>query len=67
MSRSFVPGPGTVRVARFIGRLGVVSLPAVEVGLDLDQCVVRRHVAKLEAAGWLARMPWVWGRDRSPG
>jgi hypothetical protein len=38
-----------------------VSLPAVRVGLDLDQRVVRRHVAKLEAAGWLARAPWVWG------
>ncbi|HEY6397637.1 MAG TPA: hypothetical protein VIX82_09310, partial [Solirubrobacteraceae bacterium] len=23
--------------------------------------VVRRHVAKLEAAGWLAREPWIWG------
>jgi hypothetical protein len=33
----------------------------VEVGLDLDQRVVRRHVAKLEAAGWLVRAPWVWG------
>jgi hypothetical protein len=50
-----------VRVGRFIGRLGIVSLPAVEVGLDLDQRVVRRHVAKLEAAGWLAREPWIWG------
>ena len=39
----------------------MVSLPAVEVGLDLDERVVRRHVAKLEAAGWLARMPWTWG------
>jgi hypothetical protein len=48
-------------VGRFIGRLGVVSIPAVEVGLDLDQRVVRRHVAKLEAAGWLAREPWIWG------
>jgi hypothetical protein len=48
-------------VARFIGRLGVVSLPAVGVGLDLDERVVRRHVARLEAAGWLGRMPWVWG------
>jgi hypothetical protein len=38
-----------------------VSIPAVEVGLDLDQRVVRRHVAKLEAAGWLAREPWIWG------
>ena len=28
---------------------------------DLDQRVVRRHVAKLEAAGWLARAPWIWG------
>jgi hypothetical protein len=56
-----VPGPGTARVGRFIGRLGVVSLPAVEAGLDLDQRVVRRHVAKLEAAGWLARAPWIWG------
>jgi len=61
MTKQVVPGPGTVRVARFVGRLGVVSLPAVEVGLDLDQRVVRRHVAKLEAAGWLARAPWVWG------
>jgi hypothetical protein len=48
-------------VGPFIGRLGVVSIPAVEVGLDLDQRVVRRHVAKLEAAGWLAREPWIWG------
>ena len=38
-----------------------MSLPAVEAGLDLDQRVVRRHVAKLDAAGWLARAPWVWG------
>ena len=38
-----------------------MSLPAVEAGLDLDRRVVRRHVAKLEAAGWLARAPWVWG------
>jgi hypothetical protein len=50
-----------VRVGRFIGKLGVVSLPAIGVGLDLDQRVVRRHVAKLEAAGWLAREPWIWG------
>jgi hypothetical protein len=54
-------GPGTMRVGRFIGRLGVVSLPAVQVGLDLDDRVVRRHVANLEAAGWLARAPWLWG------
>ena len=38
-----------------------MSLPAVEVGLHLDQRVVRRHVAKLEAAGWLVRAPWIWG------
>ena len=48
-------------MGRFIGRLGVVSLPAVEAGLDLDQRVVRRHVARLEAAGWLERAAWVWG------
>ncbi len=60
--RAVVPGPGTVRVGRFIGRLGVVSLPAVEVGLDLDQRVVRRHVAKLEAAGWLVRAAVDLGR-----
>jgi hypothetical protein len=55
MGQRVVPGPGTLRVGRFIGRLGVVSLPAVEAGLDLDQRVVRRHVAKLERrqAGWL--------------
>lgn len=61
MSNPAGPGPGTLRVGRFIGRLGVVSLPAVEAGLDLDERVVRRHVAKLEAAGWLERAPWVWG------
>jgi len=61
MTNQARPGPGTLRVGRFIGRLGVVSIPAVEVGLDLDQRVVRRHVAKLEAAGWLAREPWIWG------
>src|SRR5450755_1249560 len=61
MGGRVILGPGTLRVGRFIGRLGVVSLPAVEVGLDLDQRVVRRHVAKLEAVGWLARAPWVWG------
>jgi hypothetical protein len=48
-------------VSRLVGRLGVVSLRAVEVALDLDERVVRRHVAKLEAAGWLAREPWIWG------
>ena len=53
MGERELPGPGTMRVGRFIGRLGVVSLPAVGVGLDLDQRVVRRHVARLEAA-WLA-------------
>lgn len=54
-------GPGTVRVGRFIGRVGVVTLPAIEVGLDLDARVVRRHVARLEHLGWLRRDPWVWG------
>src|SRR5947209_7421476 len=54
-------GPGTLRVGRFIGRLGIVSMAAVGVGLDLDQRVVRRHVAKLETEGWLVREPWVWG------
>ncbi|HTX08616.1 MAG TPA: hypothetical protein VME22_08395 [Solirubrobacteraceae bacterium] len=38
-----------------------MSLPAVEAGLNLDQRVVRRHVARLEAAGWLERAAWVWG------
>jgi hypothetical protein len=50
-----------MRVGRFVGRLGVVSLPAVSVGLDIDERVVRRHVSKLEAAGWLGRAPWIWG------
>ncbi len=61
MAKRLVVGPGSVRVGRFVGRLGVVSLPAVEVALDLDERVVRRHVAKLEDAGWLARAPWIWG------
>ena len=61
MGREAGSGPGTLRVGRFIGRLGVASLPAVGAGLDLDQRVVRRHVARLETAGWLERAPWVWG------
>jgi hypothetical protein len=56
-----LPGPGSVRVGRWVGRLGVVSLPAVEVALSLDGRVVRRHVARLEAAGWLGRAAGVWG------
>jgi hypothetical protein len=56
-------GRKTLRVGRFIGRLGVVSLPAVEAGLDLDQRVVRRHVAKLEAAGWRVGRPGCGARD----
>lgn len=48
-------GPGSARVACFIGRLGVVAMPAVSVGLGLAERVVRRHVARLEAIGWLQR------------
>jgi hypothetical protein len=36
-------------------------LPAVSVGLGLEERVVRRHVAKLEEAGWLRRDSWVRG------
>jgi hypothetical protein len=56
-------GPGSLRVGRFIGRLGVVALPALEIGLELDERVVRRHVAKLEAVGWLGRAPGMWGES----
>ena len=51
-----------MRVGRFIGKVGVVSLPAIAVGLDLDERVVRRHVAKLEKAGWLVRAPLLWSQ-----
>ncbi len=50
-------GPGSLRVGRFIGRLGVVTMPVIERGLGLVDRVVRRHVAKLEEVGWCARMP----------
>lgn len=49
-------GPGSVRVGQFIGRLGVVSLATVSVGLGLAERVVRRHVARLEGLGWLGRV-----------
>jgi hypothetical protein len=42
--------------------LGVVSLPVVEVALGLEARVVRRHVARLEALGWLDRAAGVWGK-----
>jgi hypothetical protein len=54
-------GPGSVRVGQFIGRLGVVPMPAIEHGLGLVDRVVRRHVAKLERAGWCERMPTIRG------
>jgi hypothetical protein len=54
-------GPGSVRVGRFVGRLGVVPMPAIERGLGLVDRVVRRHVAKLEKVGWCARAPAVRG------
>jgi hypothetical protein len=56
-----LPGPGSVRVGRWVGRLGVVSLPAVAIGLDLDERVVRRHVTRLQEAGWLGRAAGRWG------
>ena len=52
-------GPGSIRVGRFIGRLGVVTMPAIGYGLGLADRVVRRHVAKLEASGGVS------GRRRS--
>jgi hypothetical protein len=54
-------GPGSIRVGRFIGRLGVVPMPAIEQGLGLVDRVVRRHVTKLEKAGWCERMPTIRG------
>jgi len=36
-------------------------MPAIAVGLDLDERVVRRHIAKLETAEWLRRTPWIRG------
>jgi hypothetical protein len=54
-------GPGSLRVGRFIGRLGVVTMPAIERGLGLVDRVVRRHVAKLEKVGWCERTPAIRG------
>ena len=54
-------GPGSIRVGRFIGRLGVVPMPAVGHGLGLVDRVVRRHVAKLEKVGWCERTPALRG------
>jgi hypothetical protein len=50
-----------MRVGRFIGRLGVVPMPAVGHGLGLVDRVVRRHVAKLEKVGWCERVSAVRG------
>jgi hypothetical protein len=54
-------GPGSMRVGRFIGRLGVVTMPAIGYGLGLADRVMRRHVAKLEAVGWCERRPALRG------
>jgi hypothetical protein len=54
-------GPGSLRVGRFIGRLGVVTMPVIERGLGLADRVVRRHVAKLERVGWCERIPAIRG------
>jgi hypothetical protein len=50
-----------MRAGRFIARLGVVSMPAIEHGLGLVDRVVRRHVAKLERVGWCERRPAIRG------
>lgn len=55
------PGPGAVRVGRWVGRLGVASLPAAAVGLGLQERVVRRHAARLQEAAWLDRAAGAWG------
>ena len=54
-------GPGSIRVGRFVGRLGVVGMPAVEYGLVLAGRVIRRHVARLEEIGWLERRTAIRG------
>ena len=61
VERALKMGPGSVRVGRFVGRLGVVAMPAVERGLGLVDRVVRRHVAKLEKVGWCMRAPAIRG------
>jgi len=48
-------------VGQWVGRLGVVSLPAVAIGLDLAERVVRRHVGRLQELGWLGRASGMWG------
>jgi len=48
-------------VGGFIGRLGVVPMPAVERGLGLVERVVRRHVAKLARVGWCERVAAIRG------
>ena len=48
-------------MGRFIGRLGIVPMPAIERGFGLVERVVRRHVAKLEGVGWCERMPAIRG------
>lgn len=60
VERSLNVGPGSVRVGWFVGQLGVVAMP-VSMGLGLAERVVRRHVAKLEAVGWLQRTAAVRG------
>lgn len=55
-------GSGTMRVGWLIGRLGVISVPAVAIGLGLEERVVRRHVARLQEAGWLSRTAGIRGQ-----
>jgi len=61
IEQTTVMGPGSIRVGRFIGRLGVVPMPVIEQGLGVVDRVVRRHVAKLEKAGWCERMATIRG------
>jgi hypothetical protein len=61
VERAVEMGPGSVRVGRFIGRLGVLTMPVIEHGLGLVDRVVRRHVAKIETVGWCERRPAIRG------
>lgn len=61
VERAVEVGPGSLRVGRFIGQLGIVPMPVTERGLGLVERIVRRHVAKLESVGWCERMAAIRG------
>lgn len=52
-----LPGPGSFRLLGWLARLGVAGLEPMAIALGLSRSVTYSHVARLERAGLVLRLP----------